>query len=82
MIKATTKDSNGNPVLILGLSKMNMQKLKEDMPIAFDTSAVGLPQMKVIIMYGKTEADMAKMFKENFHIKNFVDQTTPKHGDN
>lgn len=77
MIKATTKDANGKPVLILGLSEMNLQKLKEDMPIAFDTAAIGLPEMKIIIMYGKTEADMAEMFKKNFHIRNFVDASTP-----
>lgn len=50
MIKARAGD-----YVIFGLSKMNLEKLQEGKPIAFDGAEVGMPGMQFLIMYGETE---------------------------
>jgi len=55
MIKA--KLSNGT--LILGLSALNVQKLKEGMPIVFDATELGYAG-DICICYGATEEDIAR----------------------
>lgn len=58
MIKASAKDpKTGKNVMILGLSEMNIEKLKNGYPIRFDSDNFGVPG-KVFIFYGKTEQSM------------------------
>jgi hypothetical protein len=45
--------------MVLGLSAGNVRKLKDGMPIIFDGSPFGWPA-DVLILYGETEADIAK----------------------
>jgi hypothetical protein len=54
----TTKD--GKPMAILGISEMNVQKLKEGMPILVDLKDVNGVECKVSIIYGETEDAIAK----------------------
>lgn len=63
MIKATGRDANGNPLLVLGISGENVTRLLADEPIQFDTAEVGLPPMTVVIVYGKTEPDIVRTLK-------------------
>jgi hypothetical protein len=55
MIKAQL--SNG--AVLLGLSFMNVEKLKQGKPIKFDGRSFGFPG-DVIIVYGETEEAIAK----------------------
>ena len=41
-----------------GLSEGNIQKLKEGKPIAINMQEMGIENMRIIIMYGKTEQDI------------------------
>lgn len=50
MIKARAGD-----MLIFGLSKLNIERLQEGKPIAFDGAEVGQPGVRFMIMYGETE---------------------------
>lgn len=50
MIKATV----GN-LIILGLSKENIARLKQGKPILFDATNLGLPGKHIAIHYGETE---------------------------
>ncbi len=41
-----------------GLSEMNLQKLREGLPIAFDGKTCGVNGVHFLIMYGETERDI------------------------
>lgn len=63
MLKAVA----GN-ILILGLSKMNVERLQEGQPVLFDATAFGFPGKQILITYGETEttikADLDAMLRE------------------
>lgn len=63
MIKAHgTRD--GKPVLLLGLSRANVERLLTDQPIVIEAAeleAMGLPAVQVVILAGETEASIAGM---------------------
>jgi len=63
MIKAKLSDGT----LILGLSALNIAKLKEGMPILFDGRPVGLVGY-VAILYGETEDDIMREIHNELHI--------------
>lgn len=52
-------DTNEGQMFIFGLSYMNLDKLREGRPIAFDTSEVGIEGSKFVIMAGETEEAIA-----------------------
>lgn len=54
MIKAAGT-FGGKPTLILGLSGENMTRLMAGEPIMLDTAALGLPEMTVVVVGGRTE---------------------------
>lgn len=54
MIKAAGV-SNGKPLLILGLSGETVTRLMAGEPILLDTAPLGLPDMSVVIVGGRTE---------------------------
>lgn len=63
MVKAIT----GNMIL-LGLSDVNMERLKQDQPIRFNLQELGLnlPKMDVVIFNGRTEESMQEDLKPYF----------------
>jgi len=68
MIKARGKTQDGRDIIILGLSRENVNKLLEDQPIWVDTEAMGIPGgMHIAILGGETEeaihADLSKHLK-------------------
>ena len=50
MIKARKGD-----VVILGLSRMNIERLMEDQPIRFEGDELGFPGKTFYILFGETE---------------------------
>jgi hypothetical protein len=54
VIKATGR-ANGKPLLILGLSGENMARLMANEPIKIDAADLGLPELTVIVVGGRTE---------------------------
>lgn len=66
MIKAAGKTALGLPVLLLGLSGENVTRLAAGEPIRISPQAMsqlGLPQMEVVIHYGRTEDDIVAELK-------------------
>jgi hypothetical protein len=58
MIKAAGKTALGTPVVFLGLSGENVARLTAGEPIripAQHMTGLGLPQMEIVIHYGRTE---------------------------
>jgi hypothetical protein len=58
MIKAAGKTGLGLPLLLLGLSGENVTRLAAGEPIripARHLAELGLPQMEIVIHYGRTE---------------------------
>jgi hypothetical protein len=76
MIKGRGQTKSGEPLLLIGLSHENLSRLVADEPIVFDTGPLGLPAMKVAIMAGKTEAEIA----EHFHVGMTVTPDLPATG--
>lgn len=64
MLKMRTKLSDGRELLILGLSQVNLDRLKADQPIAFHGDTVGLPGLEIMIFAGETEQSMARDLAE------------------
>lgn len=58
VIKASGIDGD-RPLMLLGLSGENVARLVAGEPIRFDATEIGLPPCTVVIMYGRTEADIA-----------------------
>ena len=59
MIKFAGNTTNDTPVLGIGLSRENCDRLLEGQPIRFTTEFMqGIPVLEVFIMGGETEADM------------------------
>lgn len=55
MIKATARTSDGDTLLILGLSRTNTERLHQDQPIDVNGLDVGLPGIHVLLIAGETE---------------------------
>lgn len=64
MLKMRTTLSDGRELLIFGLSRINLDRLKADQPIAFRGDTVGLPGLEIMIFAGETEQSMARDLAE------------------
>jgi len=75
MIKAVALYEDGRKLVILGLSRINTEKLLTDKPIMIDLEAdLHLPGApRLIIMGGETEADILTQLNE----KGLIDAETP-----
>lgn len=63
MLKLVLKDTDDKPprTIILGLSHKNLDMLKKNYPIRFDSSEIGLPPgTEILIFAGDTEQSMAQ----------------------
>lgn len=54
------REGTDGPFIVLGLSDMNLTKLREGMPITFPLAQLGLGDGEVMIMSGKTERAMLR----------------------
>lgn len=68
MIKATGRHSDGRPLLVLGLSRVNCQRLLDDQPIIVNTSEVDLEWGWILLYAGETEAAMRDELAGRFRI--------------
>lgn len=66
MIKAVLREPAGTAVVVLGLSGENMTRLMADEPIVVQLAELGLKPMKILIMGGRTEEDIAAQLAEQF----------------
>ena len=60
MLKASGRTADGKPLLIVGLSGENMTRLMADEPIRLDIAQLGLPDVVVLIVGGRTENAIAE----------------------
>ena len=61
----TTLGADGTSLVGLGLSEENIQRLKEGQPILIHGEEIGLPEIKIAIMYGKTEQTLYEDLKKS-----------------
>lgn len=54
------KDGRQVKLVVLGLSHMNLERLKQGESIMFDGEEVKLPNVNIVIFSGATEATMQK----------------------
>ena len=78
MIKAAGKTGLGVPLLLLGLSGENVTRLAAGEPIRVSAAAMrdlGLPQVEVVLHYGKTEDDiLAGLKAHGVQVREFRDE--------
>ena len=78
MIKAAGKTSLGVPLLLLGLSGENVTRLAAGEPIRVSAAAMrelGLPQVEVVLHYGRTEDDIvAELKAHGVEMREFRDE--------
>lgn len=60
MIKALMKAEGKTPVMVLGLSAANVERLKKGEPIYFTGEQVGVSNLNFAILYGETEEKLIK----------------------
>lgn len=72
MIKATGTADDGSDVVMLGVSEENVKRLVAGDPIIVRMEELGMVG-NLVIFYGKTEEEMATMFKKKFDIGEVVD---------
>lgn len=60
MIKVRTQGPNGDPLIILGLSDMNIDRLRNKEPISFPLAELGLGAGYLAIVTGPDEAAIAQ----------------------
>lgn len=68
MIKAAGKTASGTDLLFLGLSGENVARLAAGEPVRIGEEALralGLPEMVVVIAYGRTEQDILAELEEH-----------------
>jgi len=63
VIKAAGRTADGKPMAILGLSGENMTRLMADEPIVLNLADLGLPQVVVVIVGGRTEAAITEQLR-------------------
>lgn len=69
MIKAIARREDGDELLILGLSKGNIEKLKENLPICFKKQDLKGCKYDVLIVYGDTEEAIVNELNNQFYIE-------------
>jgi len=65
------------PMIIIGLSDINVAKMREGNPIHIHADDMGFAG-EIIIFNGPTEDDMAKMIKDNFDVGKVIDHRGKK----
>jgi hypothetical protein len=63
MIKVRGQTTDGQPIIVIGLSHENLRRLKRGEPIDFDLSEIGLTG-GCIILAGKTEKAILKQLTD------------------
>jgi len=63
VIKAAGRTADGKPMASLGLSGENMTRLMADEPIVLNLADLGLPQVVVVIVGGRTEAAITEQLR-------------------
>jgi len=65
MLIAGTRAGDGTPMVVIGLSEMNLRKLREGMPIHKTPSATGgALNFHLVIEYGETENDIIRRLQD------------------
>lgn len=60
MIKATARGKDGRDLVVLGITDMNIARMREGKPIHVLAEEVGLSGFTLFIIAGKDEAELAK----------------------
>lgn len=68
MIKGAGTTRNGQPLLIIGLSEINVTRLMAGEPILFETGHLGLPPLHVLILGGRTEETIAADMRQHLRV--------------
>lgn len=66
MIKAKIITTDGEQIVLLGISAENMVRLMADEPIDFNFTEVGLPSQRVILIGGRDEESIER------HLRSFI----------
>ena len=77
MLKMRGRDSSGHPIIIIGLSRQNLDRLRWGEPISFSLKELAFDGGAVLIFSGATEDDMTHEFLEVADRAGVVVETGP-----
>lgn len=63
MIKAVCHGEKGRKIALLGITDMNIARMREGKPIQIHGEEMGLGNLEIWIITGKDEAALQEMFK-------------------
>lgn len=63
MIKATARAEDGRQVVVLGITDMNIARMREGKPIHVLSEEVGLSGFTIYIITGRDEAELEKTLR-------------------
>lgn len=76
MFRAANETKDGGHLLLLGLTPANIRRMRAGEPILVDCADLGLPGVRVSIMFGQTErAIVAELRDAGFDLPSDVDQS-------
>jgi hypothetical protein len=67
MIKAKLTGPDGRPIVLLGLSELNVGELRKRKPIMVDLGPFGI-EGQVVVMWGETEEAIAQELAQHFKL--------------
>jgi hypothetical protein len=62
MIKLAGTTTNGRKLVVLGITEMNVTRLREGKPIHIHAEDVNLPGVEIVITLGKDDATLNEQF--------------------
>lgn len=65
MVGARFENSLGEEVVFIGISAENVRRMKAGDPMYFDGDRCGVSGVKICIVYGETEAEIAERYFPN-----------------
>lgn len=68
MIKLRLRRESGEPLVVLGLSEHNLDRLRQGLPIVFPLTEIGCGVGELMLMAGETEATIMRELEREIGI--------------
>lgn len=79
MIRAMKKLDGGRRLIVLGVDDENVRRLTSNDPIMVDGASVGMPDVRILIVHGRTLKDAGKALEEiGFEMPEIPDGQPPR----
>jgi hypothetical protein len=81
MIKVILGGNDGRKLVLLGLTRENIERLTAGQPIAADLGGLGVPDIRVAIHFGEDQEALLRDIKEQLGVDIPTDLPVPRPGE-